>query len=169
MQLQIQFGDTGTVQDCHPAGLAKQICPNYDAVIRHFTGAYTGPYNRPYTSPEPVASPTFEIEELAFDHATELPASTDKDNCIKLLTVEQAVHDTGARKACLAYWHGERRDREVEIGQSKFDTCAYLQTESVQIFDSPGMGTELACLTSFLAAAHSKDVIDGYVGTRQTR
>ncbi len=164
MQMQIQFGDVEHIQDIIPLSVAEPLALAncQDPETREATGVDT--------SPETVGSPDFDIKEMVFDQATGLSQSASKDNCIRnLLTARQAVHDTSARTAGKAFWRSakDRKEREDELGRGKFEICAYMQTESVQNLDTPGMGLELECLTSFLSAAHSKNIINGYVAGKK--
>ena len=107
----------------------------------------------PFLEPTPINLPIFDD-----------PAK------LHVCSSEQALHSTKAEKAGVGYWRNAREKcaNDQATGYSKFESCAYLAQPEDKLFETPGMGLELQCLTSFLTQTNRNKILQNYVSKKQS-
>lgn len=77
------------------------------------------------------------------------------DNLKAIVSYEQHKHNREASKSALTYWRNEEPVFETNTGE-------YSVPVKHQNLESPGMGLDMSCFSSFVAEAHKNILLNGF-------
>ncbi len=78
---------------------------------------------------------------------------------LNICDINQSKHNRDASKSALTYWRQEESNNRLEGEKVK-------RTQQYQNLETPGMGLELECLTTFMSATHTNRILNNFVNNK---
>lgn len=94
----------------------------------------------------------YDVDKSAIEDAS----CSTADNLKAIVSYEQHKHNREASKSALTYWRNE--EAHFETNTSEHDALP----KQNQNLDSPGMGLDMSCFTSFVAEAHKNVLLSSF-------
>ncbi len=91
-------------------------------------------------------------EALATDSSTDT-------SILNMCDINQSKHNRDASKSALTYWRQEESKNKIEGENVK-------RTQQYQNLETPGMGLELECLTTFMSATHTNRILNNFANNK---
>lgn len=100
-----------------------------------------------------VVAPDSQAEEaLATDSSTDT-------SILNMCDINQSKHNRDASKSALTYWRQEETKTKLEGEKVN-------RNQQYQNLETPGMGLELECLTTFMSASHTKRILNNFANNK---
>lgn len=104
-----------------------------------------------------------EDEGESYDVAPEVPTEEGEQtkscdpNILNMCDSTQSQHNRDAFKSALTYWRHETSESNIEKVK---------RNQQYQNLETPGMGLELECLTTFMSANHTKRILNNFANNK---
>jgi hypothetical protein len=95
--------------------------------------------------------------EVPVDDA-EITESCDP-TILNMCDISQSKHNRDASKSALTYWRQEESMAKLQGETAK-------RSQQYQNLETPGMGLELECLTTFMSANHTKRILNNFANNK---
>lgn len=78
---------------------------------------------------------------------------------LNICDINQSQHNRDASKSALTYWRHEESKTKLEGEKAN-------RNQQFQNLETPGMGLELECLTTFMSASHTKRILNNFANNK---